>query len=299
MPLLLLLLSAKKRFLSHLQASFLTTSPVIENELQNCRVICVGRDSYRSSSPTPALNRDIYKDTKSPGQPDCECLRGPGIYPVTGQPLPVLHYPHCKKKFSLYPIKIAHSFTLKSFQSFADIIESPRKKENNWLSQNQIREEPSQLGIHHLALCSSGSTSQATGQEWIERQPYKSGCSSGKQLLNTLSFYGSTSTCLLSDSVVSSCRFSFASTSRETWLWSPSPSHHSALWRTSRSVIRSDLASLLPAEQAGIPSQPSQNPPQIGPLGFFYLPVYIYWGLSKRYSYWGLLWHYSFCGFKD
>ena len=74
---------------------------------------------------------------------------------------------------------------------------------------------------------------------------------------------------VISDLVICSCRFSFASTSREMWLWSPSLSHHSALWRTSRLVIMSDLASLLPAKQAGILSQPSQNPPQTRAQGFF------------------------------
>ena len=30
-------------------------------------------------------------------QPDLECLQRWGIHHISGQPVPVLHYPHCKK----------------------------------------------------------------------------------------------------------------------------------------------------------------------------------------------------------
>ena len=39
----------------------------------------------------------LDQSAQSPVQPDFECLQGWGIDHLSGQPVPVLHHPHCKK----------------------------------------------------------------------------------------------------------------------------------------------------------------------------------------------------------
>ena len=50
---------------------------------------------------------------KSPIQPDLECLQGWDIHHLSGQPVPVLHYPYCKTSFP-YTQSKAPLFKLKT-----------------------------------------------------------------------------------------------------------------------------------------------------------------------------------------
>jgi len=46
----------------------------------------------------PATSRDVFTQVaQSPVQPGLECSQGWGISRLTGQPLPVLRHPHCKR----------------------------------------------------------------------------------------------------------------------------------------------------------------------------------------------------------
>jgi len=42
---------------------------------------------------------------QSPIQPNLECFQGWGIHHLSGQPVPVFHYPHCKKPLAYIQAK--------------------------------------------------------------------------------------------------------------------------------------------------------------------------------------------------
>ncbi|KAK4813629.1 hypothetical protein QYF61_014389, partial [Mycteria americana] len=67
------------------------------SELPSHITLWVGRDLYRSSSPTPLQEQghlQLDQVAQSPVQPDLEGFQGWGIYHLSGQPVPVPHHPH-------------------------------------------------------------------------------------------------------------------------------------------------------------------------------------------------------------
>ena len=77
------------------------------------RMVWVGRGLYDHPVPTPCYRQGhlpLDQVAQSPIQPGLECFQGGGIHNLTGQPVPVSHYPYHKKPFCLYI-----SFSLKPF----------------------------------------------------------------------------------------------------------------------------------------------------------------------------------------
>lgn len=66
----------------------------------NHRTIEVGRDLFRSSSPTPLLRQGQLKQiTQDHIQSGYECLHGWRLNILSGQPVPVFELSHCKIVF--------------------------------------------------------------------------------------------------------------------------------------------------------------------------------------------------------
>ncbi|KAK4814330.1 hypothetical protein QYF61_014844 [Mycteria americana] len=66
-------------------------------ESQNHRMLWIGRNLYRPSSPTPLQEQghlQLDQVAQSPIQPDLECFQGWGLRYLSGQPVPVPHHPH-------------------------------------------------------------------------------------------------------------------------------------------------------------------------------------------------------------
>ncbi|KAK4815575.1 LOW QUALITY PROTEIN: hypothetical protein QYF61_004092 [Mycteria americana] len=67
---------------------------------ENHRMLWIGRDLYRSSSPTPLQEQghlQLDQVAQSPIQPDLECFQGWGLHYLSGQLVPVPHHPHVLK----------------------------------------------------------------------------------------------------------------------------------------------------------------------------------------------------------
>jgi len=65
-------------------------------ESQNCRILTVGRDLWRPSSPTPC---QLYQVAQSLIQPYLESLQGWDINHISGQSVSLPHHAHCKRFF--------------------------------------------------------------------------------------------------------------------------------------------------------------------------------------------------------
>lgn len=103
-----------------------------------------------------------------------------------------------------------------------------------------MRKEAFSVGLHHFSLCTSESAALNLGMIW--NAALQKGFNSAEVYSSQQTTVGSGSACHRTKAILSltwwyvACRFSFGSTSREMWLWFPSLSHLSALWRTSRCV---------------------------------------------------------------
>lgn len=66
---------------------------------QNHRTLSVGRALYRTSCPTPAMNRDIHSSTRcsQPGPAWSGLSPRMGHHHLSGQPVPAPHHPYCKE----------------------------------------------------------------------------------------------------------------------------------------------------------------------------------------------------------